>query len=325
MISQVHPGIYRLNIPVPGALKSMNSYLLQGQDGWTVIDPGPNLSGCRERWETALTDINVRFEDIDDILVTHGHIDHVGLAGWLQQKSGAVVWMTEKEYASAFHPRHEQRIGSEHFETGMLRLGLTPEEISSLVNILGRATTIIEPWPQATFVQEKHTRFGDRDWQVILTRGHTDCHICLFNSDEKILLSGDQVLPTISTVIRFPTSVQDNPLHDYLESLRTLRQLSPNLVLPAHGEPFRDMEARIEQLFSHHDERLRLITDCLTAGGTHTREISDYLFGSDLDAFNRFLATGEIFAHLLLLISQGKISVSADPQSDMVTYSLSPV
>ncbi|NLF46535.1 MAG: MBL fold metallo-hydrolase, partial [Syntrophomonadaceae bacterium] len=77
MISQILPGIFRLRIPVPGALKSMNCYLLQNNRGWSAVDAGPNLPGGREKWEIALKDLNIGFNDIKQIIITHSHIDHI--------------------------------------------------------------------------------------------------------------------------------------------------------------------------------------------------------------------------------------------------------
>lgn len=322
MIGEVHAGIYRLRLPVPGALRSINSYLLKGRDGWTVIDTGPGFPGCREEWETGLQDLGIDFSDIKQILVTHGHIDHVGLAGWLQEKTGAKVIMTETEYKGAFYPDEKEQVGSQYYRDGMLSLGIKAEEVDQLTAILRIATEVAEPWPQVEFLEEKSIVLGDRAWEVVLTTGHTNAHVCLFNREEKLLLSGDQILPTISTVIRFPTSAEDNSLQQYLDSLRIIPQLNPAKVLPAHGEPFSDLDARIDQLFKHHEERLGLIKSCLKQEPRMVRDIVHELFGPKLDVFNLFLATGEITAHLLLMASRGEVRLDRDEATGMRTFSL---
>lgn len=321
MIGEVHPGIYRLRLPVPGALRSMNSYLLQGKQGWSVIDPGPNFPGCSEEWEVAIDDLGIQFSDIKQILVTHGHIDHVGLAGWLQEQSGAEVLMNRDEYNSTFYPEETEKIGSLFYYNGMASLGINAAEIEQITNIMGYVTAVMEPWPQVRFLQDDSLVMGDRTWEVILTTGHTNAHVCLFNREEGLLLSGDQILPTISTVIRFPIGVEDNPLRQYLDSLTILKELNPTKIMPAHGEPFNDMDARIEQLLHHHQERLQQIMDCLSDEPCTVRTIVDQLFGR-LDAFNLFLASGEISAHLLLLQSQGKLQISQDSQSVLLGFAL---
>lgn len=321
MIGQVHTGIYRLRLPVPGALRSINSYLLKGRDGWTVIDAGPNLPGCHEQWEMAVDDLGIQFSDIKQILITHGHIDHVGLAGWLQEQTGAEVIMTETEYRDAFYPDEKEQIGSSFFREGMLSLGISTVEIEKLAAILHFATDIMEPWPQVQFLQENSVVIGDRTWEVILTTGHTNAHVCLFNHEEGLLLSGDQILPTISTVIRFPTNVDDNPLGEYLHSLTRLKELNPARIMPAHGEPFNDLNARIDQLLQHHQERLQLIMECLSNKPCGTRTIVNNLFSSELDVFNLFLATGEITAHLLLLHHQGEVRITPDPHNGQLYFS----
>lgn len=320
MISQLIPGTYRLRIPVPGPLKNMNCYLLSGAQGWSVVDAGPNFPGCREQWETALEDLNIKFTDIKQIIITHSHIDHIGLAGWLQEQSGAVVLMSEPEYVSAQKYQNKDALHTLGFSGGMLRLGFKEEELEQLRKIVGSVTYIMQPWPEVKLLNNSSIRMGDWDWEVVLTSGHADGHVCLFNRQEGIMLSGDQVLPTISTVIQFPSSPADNPLRDYLHSLQLLNQLPMQIILPAHGEPFQDLQARIQQLYQHHEQRIQLILDCLGAHPKGVRTIVNDLFGSDLDLFNLFLATGEVLAHLLLLGYQGQVNVGEDPENGQVTY-----
>lgn len=322
MVGEVYKGIYRLRLPVPGALRSINCYLLKGKDGWSVIDAGPHLPKCREKWETAIEDLGIQFSDIQQILITHGHIDHVSLAGWLQERTGAKVIMTETEYNGAFYPDEKEKVGSEFYRDGMLSLGITAAEIDHMTAILRFATEMPQPWPEVEFLQEKSLVLGDRTWEVLLTTGHTNAHVCLFNRAEGLLLSGDQILPTISTVIRFPTSVDDNPLEQYLDSLKRLQQLNPAQIMPAHGEPFDDLNVRVDQLLKHHRERLQIIMNCLSHEPRNTRTIVNELFGPDLDVFNLFLATGEIVAHLLLLASQGQVQITRDPHTNQLYFSL---
>ncbi len=322
MIGEVYTGIYRLRLPVPGALRSINSFLLKGREGWSVIDAGPPLPKCKEQWETAIEDLGIQFTDIKQILITHGHIDHVGLAGWLQEKSGAKVIMTEDEYKQAFYPDETEQVGSLYYQDGMLSLGIKAEEIEQMTAILRFATVIPEPWPEVQFLEEKSIEFGDRPWEVVLTTGHTNAHVCLFNREDRLLLSGDQILPTISTVIRFPTRVDDNPLEQYLDSLNRLLQLNPAWIMPAHGEPFDDLDARIDQLYKHHEERLGLIKSCMGNEPRIVRAIVNELFGSGLDVFNLFLATGEVTAHLLMMASQGQVQIDRDPNNNQLYFSL---
>jgi len=322
MVSEVYAGIYRLRLPVPGALRSINSFLLKGQEGWSVIDAGPPLPKCREKWETAVEDLGIQFSDIKKILITHGHIDHVGLAGWLQDKTGAQVIMMEDEYNWAFYPDENEQVGSPYYRDGMLSLGIKAEEIDQMTAILRFATVLPEPWPNVQFLQENTIKLGDRSWEVVLTTGHTNAHVCLFNREEKLLLSGDQILPTISTVIRFPTSVEDNPLQQYLDSLRRLQQLNPARIMPAHGEAFNDLNDRAAQLLEHHEERLGLIKSCLGDEPRIVRTIVNEMFGSGLDVFNLFLATGEVTAHLLMMASQGQVQIDRDPDTNKLYFSL---
>ena len=320
MISQILPGIFRLRIPVPGALKSMNCYLLQNNRGWSAVDAGPNLPGGREKWEIALKDLNIGFNDIKQIIITHSHIDHIGLAGWLQEMSDAPVLMSELEREVAQKYHNEEALNSLGFNEGMLRLGFKEEELDKLRNIVGSVTYIVQPWPEIQVLNDSSIRLGNRDWETILGAGHTDAHLSLFNRHDGILLSGDQILTTISTVIQYPNEYVVNPLGEYLQSLQMLSQLPVQMVLPAHGEPFPDLGARVRQLYQHHDRRIRFILDGLEDQPIGMRAIISKLFGPDLDLFNLFLAAGEVLGHLLLLIHRGIVGVSEDPESGQFTY-----
>lgn len=324
MISQILPGIFRLRIPVPGPLKSMNCYLLQEKQGWTVVDAGPNFPGCREQWETALADLHIGFADIKQIIVTHSHIDHIGLAGWLQELSGAPVFMSEMERVNALKYQDEEALNALGFDEGMLKLGFKKEELDKLRQIVGSVTYILQPWPEIQSLVDDSIQLGGRDWQTIQGAGHTDAHLSLFNRGEGILLSGDQVLTTISTVIQFPSDQVINPLGDYLDSLGSLNQLPVKMVLPAHGEPFEDLNARIQQLYQHHDRRIHFILECLEDHPIGMRDIIHKLFGLDLDLFNLFLATGEVLGHLLLLFNRGIIGIGEHSGSGQSTYYKKP-
>ncbi len=322
MIAQILPGIFRLRIPVPGALKGVNCFLLQEKNGWSVVDAGPNFPGCREKWETALQDLNIDFTDIKQIIITHSHIDHIGLAGWLQELSGAPVIMSEEERLNALKYQDEKALDSVGFNESMPKLGFKEDELDKLRNIVGSVTYILRPWPKIQSLQDDIIQLGDRDWETILGAGHTDAHLSLFNHREGILLSGDQVLTTISTVIQFPSDLVVNPLGDYLDSLRLMNQLPIKIVLPAHGEPFEDLNARVQQLYQHHDQRIRFIIECLDDYPIGMRGIIHKLFGPDLDLFNLFLATGEVLGHLLLLANRGIIGFIEDPENGQYIFSL---
>lgn len=204
----------------------------------------------------------------------------------------------------------------------MPKLGFKEDELDKLRNIVGSVTYILRPWPKIQSLQDDIIQLGDRDWETILGAGHTDAHLSLFNHREGILLSGDQVLTTISTVIQFPSDLVVNPLGDYLDSLRLMNQLPIKIVLPAHGEPFEDLNARVQQLYQHHDQRIRFIIECLDDYPIGMRGIIHKLFGPDLDLFNLFLATGEVLGHLLLLANRGIIGFIEDPENGQYIFSL---
>ncbi len=162
--------------------------------------------------------------------------------------------------------------------------------------------------------------FAGRQWEVIVGRGHSPEHACLYDRDRNVLISGDQVLPTISPNISvWPTEPQANPLQDFFASIDRLEASLPDdvLVLPAHGRPFRGLHARLEALRKEHTDRLEILLD----NGREPRRAVDVfgdLFGRAITDGNRIMATGEALSHLHYLVATGDMTATTD--DDHVTW-----
>lgn len=301
-------GIHRVNISIPMSLKNVNCYLLEGPRGWSAVDAGLNYPAAKDEWKKALSSIGLSFSDIKELVITHSHVDHLGLAGWIQQKSGCRVFMSNQEANGMTRFRTLVIHQSDVLRTFMLQNGFTDEEANSLQNMFSSVDQIVKPDPQVELLADgDNIMLGDRGWQVFVTPGHAEGHVCLYDPIEEILISGDQILPTITSNISIIPYSQHNPLEDYIASLLRLKELKIKTVLPAHREPFAEAHRRIDELLAHHENRLQVILNAIE-DGKNAAQITDQVFGSDLNSpLDRFLAVGETLAHLKVLMQKGLV------------------
>jgi glyoxylase-like metal-dependent hydrolase (beta-lactamase superfamily II) len=240
----------------------------------------------------------------------------MGLSRWLHQRHAAPVWMSE--------------VG--HQSTGAY-LAATPDTLGAQRQAFLHAHGMaIEPdalrklsgsehgkWFGGLPPLDRAARGGDaihaagRDWQVIETSGHCRGHLCLYDARHAVLISGDQVLPTISPNVSVLQSRPDaDPLREFLESLARLEQCAPEtLVLPSHGRPFHGLHRRIEVLRSHHLEQLeRLHEACREPQVAY--DLLPVMYGRPLRGYHRLLALGETVAHLNYLWRAGRLTRTVD-------------
>ncbi|WP_340666119.1 MBL fold metallo-hydrolase [Rhodocyclus gracilis] len=281
--------------------------------GWTIVDTGFALPVVRECWTRILGELAATPQGgrIRRIVVTHFHPDHIGLAEWLQTQTGAPVLMTLGEYLTAHAVWHE--IGG-HGNAPMQRQfalhGLSPEGAAAIAAGRGGYNRGVPALPTQyrRLLAGDELCIGGRRWQVIVGHGHSPEHAALYCEDDHVLISGDMVLPKISTNISvFAVTPEANSLADFLASLDRLRALpADTLVLPSHGLPFRGLHDRIDALHAHHHERLvRLEAHCTTPHCA--AELLPILFERELDAHQTMFAMGEAIAHLNWLEHAGRL------------------
>lgn len=307
---EVAPGVMWLRMGLPFALNHINLWLLEDEfdgehgrvKGWTAIDCGIADAATREAWEILFATA-LRGLPIVRVLATHCHPDHVGLAGWLCDRWQAPLWMTTGEYAfarmmSAALPGVDGTAMLPHFA----RHGLSDPTI--LEQVRGRKNyyqTLVPQVPPAyTRLQDgQKVRIGLHDWQVITGFGHAPEHASLYCASLKVLISGDMVLPRISTNVSvFAIEPEANPVQLYLDSLEKFADLpADTLVLPSHGKPFRGLHTRIAQLNAHHAARLaEVVNACVTPQSA--AQIVPIMFPRALDSHQLTFALGEALAHL---------------------------
>ena len=304
----VAPGIRWIRMPLPFALNHINLWLLDDEDGLTVVDTGVGLTPTRELWERLFAG-ELAGQPIVRVLVTHFHPDHMGNAEWLTQRFGVELWCPQAEWLMA--QLAWQGMGGndsakrlDHYR----RHGVGPEQIEGF---RGRGNhyrqlvpTVV---PQFRTVREGDVvTIGGRRWHAFTVLGHAPEHACLFCPEANVLISGDQVLPKITTNVSvWPDQPRGNPLRLYLESLQRFRPLPADaLVLPSHGLPFRGLHHRLDYLQQHHDERLAETVGAIVEPRTAS-ELVPVLFRRQLDPHQLGFAIGETLAHLHYLEAEG--------------------
>lgn len=304
-IVEVAGGVYSFKIPLPYNFGAVNCYLLPDREVWWVVDPGLNDPSSRVIWRRELDVMGLRFTDIAGIIVTHLHPDHLGGAGWLQERSGAGVYMTETDFNLI---RRFWEPGGEQIWAGgsqLVKHGTPPDMAAKIERIMSAYRNWLQPFPVIkALAGGEIIRIGRRAWEVLSTPGHSDGHICLYDRADGILMAGDHLLAeTVPNVSSFP-GCRPNPLKDYLNSLDLLAALPVNLVLPGHGEKFGHVRERIEELAGHHRKRLEYVRLSALEGRT-AFEVCRRVFGSGLSLHETRFAMGQTLSYLNCLTQAG--------------------
>lgn len=323
-VHQVTPGVLWLRMGLPFALDHINLWLIRdAQDtgaglrqGWTLVDCGIANDATRAAWDsviaTALDGLPIL-----RVIVTHCHPDHVGLADWLCRRFDAPLWMTAGEFGfarmmSAALPGVDGTAMLPHFQ----RHGLTdPAMLEQLQGRRSYYPTLVPAVPTAYRRIQEHDEIaiGGHGWRVITGFGHAPEHASLYCAALNLLISGDMVLPRISTNVSvFAVEPEANPVQLYLDSLRKYAGLPADaLVLPSHGKPFRGLHTRIAQLQDHHRDRLAEVHQACAAPQS-AADIVPIMFRRALDAHQLTFALGEALAHLHKLWFDGVLARQTD-------------
>jgi glyoxylase-like metal-dependent hydrolase (beta-lactamase superfamily II) len=327
-VAAVRPGVYWLRMPLPFALNHINLWLLEdeidGQRGWTAIDCGIADEATRRLWET-LFDRRFGGRPLLRVIATHFHPDHLGLADWLSRggdraRWSAPVWMTAAEYLVgrflATAGATTLRLDCEPHRRFYEAHGVGSEEATRRAQSRGerRYAHLVPAVPPSyrRIHDGESIRIGaagaQREFRVITGFGHAPEHASLMCFEDGILISGDMVLPSISTNVSvYDVEPEADPLSRYLESIDRLASLpADTLVLPSHGLPFFGLRARVEQLHAHHRMRLDEALQACHVPRT-AEELLPVLFRRPLDQHQVTFAFGEGLAHLHHLWYRGML------------------
>ncbi len=315
---QIAPGILWARLPLPFRLNHVNVWLLRDADGWTLIDTGADTSEARAIWE-ALFAGPLADAPVNRLLATHGHTDHVGLAGWLTERAGNVPFVsTLAEWMSAQVRLWDSQSKSavDAAERYLMAHGCDAAALTSYAADRDRTQALLGPMPPSfTRLRDGDTlRFGERDWEVIVAGGHALEHASFWCAEDRILIAGDQILSRISPMIGvFPAMPEADPLADYLDSLPRFKALpADTLVLPSHGLPFYGLHARADQLAHHHELRLDDLTRLMDEPRV-AMELARGLFARAVAEGQGRLALAETLAHANYLVGRGRATRTTTP------------
>src|SRR5256714_13220411 len=318
---EIAPGVRWVRMALPFALDHINLCLLRdeidGRDGWTIVDCGITNDATRAAWEDVFAR-ELGGLPVLRVIVTHMHPDHIGLAHWLTERWQCRLWISATDFnAATLASRSTTGFGGGSAALFMASHGLTDPE--AIEKIKGRSNYY------ASMVPEVPARFrrlmdGDVirvgptdakvDWACIAGYGHAPEHMALHCPALGLLISGDMVLPRISTNVSvIDLEPEANPLPLYLASIERLSALpADTLVLPSHGKPFRGLHQRVAQLKAHHDERFAELLDACAGGPKSAADLLPVLFKRKLDLHQTTFAMGESIAHLNALWLAGKLT-----------------
>lgn len=272
MIEEILPGFYRVQLPFPkNPLRNINCYVARADGKSLIIDTGIDLDESRETMLSGLRELGVDLKKTD-FFITHMHRDHIGLLSKLISET-SVVYFNRPD--AAFIRNNQADRWQERIKTAR-KHGFPEGELEYATR-----------HPRFQFFERDNLDFhflkqddvlaiGDYRLRCIETPGHTRGHICLYEPDNKFLLSGDHVLVDISPNIS-AWNERDNPLADYLTSLDKVYGLDVRLVLPGHRRIFRDMRHRIDELKQHHQQRLEEALTILEDGGKNAYRVASQM------------------------------------------------
>lgn len=314
-VREVAPGVHWLRMPLPFALDHINLWALEDGAGIALVDTGLGNDATRALWQRVF-DGFVKGRPVTRVIATHLHPDHAGNAGWLTARFGVPLWMSQSDYLMA-HAWSESTAGFsiEEMIAHLARHGLAGALLEGQTihrNAYRRGAPDF-PRTYRRIMDGEALAIGARSWRVIMGYGHAPEHASLYASDLGVLISGDMLLPRISTNISVNQVDPDaNPLALFLASLHRCTQevagdprVVDPLVLPSHGLPFRGMRERVGQLEAHHAARLAELEDAC-AEPKSPADVIGTLFRRELDVHQTFFAMGEALAHLNYLMHAGR-------------------
>jgi len=312
----VAKGVYWLRMPLPFSLNHINLWLLEDDTGWTIVDTGINTSACKELWQQVF-DNHLKNKPINQLIVTHLHPDHVGLAGWLCETWGLELQMSRTDYmACRVLMSDTGKPAPKAAISFYQRAGVSDEQLTTYKAKFGGYGKSIYPMPDSFVrLQDGETvTMAGQQWSIVVGRGHAPEHLCLMCPALNVFIAGDQLLPSISSNVSvWPTEPHSNPLKDWLDSCAMLQQRIPLdvLVLPSHGQVFFGAHQRLQRLIDGHEKSLiKLLEVCKQP--QRNVDLFTHLFRRPINDDVLTLAVGETQAHLNYLVNKNKLQTSTD-------------
>jgi glyoxylase-like metal-dependent hydrolase (beta-lactamase superfamily II) len=307
----VAAGIHRIAIPTPFAVGRVNVYLIE-DDPLTLVDAGPNSGTSLDELQRGIEALGHSLEDIELVILTHQHIDHLGLVSLVAARSGAEVAALDVAVRFVENFSDEAQADDDFATEMMLRHGI-PEDV---VTALGSVSRAFRAWGSRAKVARvlrdgEELRFRDRALLVHHRPGHSPTDTIFHDRERKILIAADHLLGHISSnplLTRPPDGSTDRPqaLVQYLASLEKTREMDVELVLPGHGEPITDHSSLIDERFALHRRRADKIHRLIAERPRSAYEIAQTLWGN-IAVTQAYLTLSEVLGHVDLLLNAGRV------------------
>lgn len=313
---EVAPGVHWLRMPLPFHLNHINLWLIEDGDGWVIVDTGVATDKVQGLWDR-IFERHLGGKPVTKVIVTHLHPDHVGNAGWLTRKWDIELFMSRTDYLMCRNLVADTGRKPPQEATRFYRAaGFDEEMLETYMSRFGGFGTHVSALPDAFHRLQHNDRLaiGGRSWEIVVGSGHAPEHVCLYCAELKLVISGDQILPRISSNVSvFPTEPNANPLADWLSSCAALRERLPGdaLILPAHNEPFYGVHERLTDLIEEHERGLGRLAE-MCAEPKRSVDVFPALFKREIGPDLYFMATGESLAHLNCLLAREEITVERD-------------
>ena len=326
---ELFKGINQIKVPLPKVgMDSINVYIIEGANGNLMIDTGWNTAESFNELAKEMKASGFAMKDITQIVVTHVHPDHFGLAGKIADLTGASVMISEIENnlldSRYLHPENLLKQLSAFLKSN----GVPDYELKMLSEASMSILKNVAPAVQVTLLKHgDHVSLEPYDFEVLLTPGHSPGHICLYEQNKKYLFSGDHVLSEVTPNISYHPQSGENPLGDYINSLNMVSELEVSFVFPGHGAVFSGLVPKIDAILTHHNERMRNIQKVMgvemKSAYDVAKEIPWIIDGqaipyNKLDPIDRRLAVLETLAHLQYLVAENRGKKTS--QGDITVY-----
>jgi glyoxylase-like metal-dependent hydrolase (beta-lactamase superfamily II) len=315
---QILNGVHQIKTPCPGGLFwYTNIYVIEGSEGNILVDSGWDSQESLWALQEGIKAARLQLRDITKVVITHIHPDHYGLSTKIKQICGAEVAIHRIDTGFIF-PRYKDFADLLKKTEDLLRQnGVPKEELPQLKEASLWMNKYVTPdLPEVKLEEGDIISNGSFELEVLWTPGHSPGHICLYDRDGKFILTGDHVLYDTTPHISFNPQSGDNPLGDYVSSLKKLERLKVHFALPGHGPVFNALGLRIEKILQHHEERKRAIMRSLHSGLKTAYEIAQQIpwmvdeggvAFQDLEVWDKRMAVTETIAHLKLLAEEDMV------------------
>ncbi|MCC7363622.1 MAG: MBL fold metallo-hydrolase [Dehalococcoidia bacterium] len=289
-------------------------YMVKDGDDVLLVDCGWNTDGAFSALEEGMKEHGSHPGAITQLVITHVHPDHYGMAGRLKRMSDCDVVIHEKDTAVINDRYFAPKSLTDEMGRFMNLNGVPPIETPQMAQGSMPMIDKVAAVPPDTQVKGGETiKVGKFDFEIIWTPGHSPGHICLYEPNYKVLLTGDHILPTITPNVSIHAQTHGSPLGDYMRSLEKLIDLDVKYVLPAHEFDTKDLKKRIREIEEHHVVRLDEMYNCVDRGGSTAWDVAGRVkwatgMLADFEPFMQRAAVGETIAHLEYMFETGRLA-----------------